>query len=239
MTLATRTLKEWDGRYPSAVTLIYLLRHAESVANEKGVLAGRSDVGLSKRGKLQALAIAKSLKELKLDGISVSPIKRCHETVSPYLASSSGKNVPVEVNTDFQEMDYGTWSGRKLKILSLKRDWRKIQNTPDKFTFPHGESFSEAWDRVSQGLRNLAERFSGSKVLVVSHGDIIKMALAQTLGTELKQFQRIHVEPASLSAIELSKKRVVLFTNRTVVNGTDRNDSLKRNRKFMLGGGGS
>ncbi|MGA1158765.1 MAG: histidine phosphatase family protein [Candidatus Nanopelagicaceae bacterium] len=223
------------------MTLIYLLRHAESIANEKGILAGRSDVGLSKRGKNQALELSKALKELEIDRILVSPIPRCRETVLPFIASLAGKEIPIEVNENFQEMDYGNWSGRKLKLLSLKRDWRIIQKSPEKFSFPGGESFQDAWDRVLRGLNDLTRRYPKSKVLLISHGDIIKMALAQTLGTELKNFQKIHINPASLSAIELGKNDFVAFTNKTLVNS----ESGKRRKnppkigKFVLGGGRS
>lgn len=223
------------------MTLIYLLRHAESIANEKGILAGRSDVGLSKRGKNQALILSKTLKELEIDRILISPISRCRETILPFIASHPGRDIPIEVNESFQEMDYGKWSGRKLKFLSLKRDWRKIQNTPEKFSFPDGESFQDAWDRVFGGLDDLTRRYPKAKVLLISHGDIIKMALAQTLGTELKNFQKITINPASLSAIELGKKNFVAFTNKTLV----KSESGKRRRhppkigKFVLGGGKS
>lgn len=223
------------------MTLIYLLRHAESIANEKGILAGRSDVGLSKRGKNQALVLSKTLKELEIDRILVSPIPRCRETILPYLASRPGKDIPIEVNENFQEMDYGNWSGRKLKILSLKRDWRKIQNFPEKFSFPGGESFQDAWDRVLRGLDELNRLYPKARILLISHGDIIKMALAQTLGTELRNFQKIHINPASLSAIELGKKNFVAFTNKSLVKSESgrRRQHPSKIGKFVLGGGRS
>lgn len=244
MTLATRTLNKWDGRYSSVVTLIYLLRHAESIANEKGVLAGRSNVGLSRLGRTQARGIAKALGNLEIDRIAISPIERCNQTILPFLATTIGRDLPVEISDDFQEMDYGKWSGRKLKILSLKRDWRRVQKSPEEFCFPEGESFREAWNRISNGLDALTDRYPKSKVLVVSHGDIIKMALAQVLGAELKYFQRIHVAPASLSAVEVGRSRVVVYTNRSIATNDlikkdlakDRHRSSNR-RSFVLGGG--
>ncbi|MBU6164288.1 MAG: histidine phosphatase family protein [Actinomycetales bacterium] len=218
------------------MTLIYLLRHAESLANEKGILAGRSDVGLSERGKSQSKSLAKTLKDLEIDRIVISPIKRCSETISPFV--SSRKNTSYEVMEDFQEMDYGNWSGKRLKFLSLKRDWRKVQNTPEEFTFPNGESFLDAWGRVSRGMKSLSTRYPKSKILVVTHGDIIKMAIAHTLGADLKSFQKIRVEPASLSGIEYGKTRSLLFSNKSLISIETKAKVSRthRNKSFVLGG---
>ena len=216
------------------MTLIYLLRHAESLANEKGILAGRSDVGLSERGKSQSQSLAKTLKDLEIDRIVISPIKRCSETISPFV--SLRKNTSYEVMEDFQEMDYGNWSGKRLKFLSLKRDWRKVQNTPEEFTFPNGESFLDAWGRVSRGMKSLSTRYPKSKILVVTHGDIIKMAIAHTLGADLKSFQKIRVEPASLSGIEYGKTRSLLFSNKSLIPSEAKASRTNRNKSFVLGG---
>lgn len=217
------------------MTILYLLRHAESIANEKGILAGRSSVGLSKTGVLQAKRLVKPLSEIEINQVISSPIPRCIETITPFLKSQSELRNRFEVLPDFQEMDYGDWSGKRLRRLSMKRDWRTIQKSPEKFRFPGGESFIEAANRIENGIKTIRKRYPRQKVLLITHGDIVKMAINSILKGEFQAFQRLVIDPASVSALNLDRNSALLFSNRNFIVKSESALSLKA--RLTLGGG--
>lgn len=189
------------------MTTFYLLRHAHSQANSEGILAGRiPDIHLSTIGRKQAKALTGI--GLKIDIVVSSPLERCMETVKAFATSV---RKPVIESTAFLEMNYGDWSGAKLKSLARKRDWQKVRKEPSRFTFPNGESFSAAEQRVITELKRLNRKYPQKRILIVSHGDIIKMAINATLDLPLDRFQRIIVDPASLSAVEWNAKQKSLL----------------------------
>ena len=222
------------------MAIIYLLRHAHSIANGAGILAGRS-VGnpLSPIGMKQARALVPKLANEDFAAIYYSPLERCLQTITP-LVEEMGKR-PRRI-PEFLEMDYGDWTGQALSLLRKEPLWREIQRRPANVRFPRGESFLAANRRVTKGLNLLTQRHCEKKVLVVSHGDIIKIALAGTLGIGLDRFQRLIVDPASLSIIDW-KSKAVLSTNTPLVKnsigkrasrGSTSNSNLARRD---LGGG--
>ena len=214
------------------MTTFYLLRHAHSQANLEGILAGQlPGIHLSPIGQEQAKEFSR--KKLKIDLIISSPLERCIETITPY-ASKKGKRIIRDES--FVEMNYGNWSGEKLKRLSLKRDWRKVKRKPSTFTFPNGESFLSAERRVKNGLRRLYRKYPNKNILIVSHGDIIKLAINAILDLPLDRFQRILVDPASLSVVDVNKTgKSLMHLNVPISNlPTERK---KLNDRRVLGGG--
>ena len=69
------------------------------------------------------------------------------------------------------------------------------------FRFPNGESFTEMQGRIVDTLDRIRQRHLGATVVVVSHADPIKAAVAYSLGTPLDLFQRIFIAPCSVSAV--------------------------------------
>lgn len=219
------------------MTLIYLLRHAESNANVSGVLAGRMDgVALSNRGIRQSRQIAKVLKEEGFTRIYTSPLERCRQTIQPLLSITGKRAVCMDA---FLEMNYGDWSGKKLVNLRKEKIWRTIQNNPTMVTFPAGESFIAASNRIKRGLNQIAKKHPKGKVLVVTHGDPIKIALQLTLAGDLDKFQKIVIDPGSVSIIDWPNG-VVLGVN-FPVNGlkkkTNSPDKSNVSNRRILGGG--
>src|SRR3954454_13646236 len=98
------------------MSTVVLLRHGRSTANVDGVLAGRTEgVALDDVGRAQADAVAARLSGISLDALVSSPMDRCRQTVAP-LAAATG--LPVRIEPDLAEVDYGDWTGRALKDLA-------------------------------------------------------------------------------------------------------------------------
>ncbi len=152
---------------------IYLLRHGDTDATEKGYYAGWSDIALSLRGKKR---IAKVREFLPPDGfrkIFVSPLRRTQETAS--LLVSQG---PFEVCEEIKERSFGNWEGRGWKEIEEQfpqemLEWRK---NPLLFTPPGGESFQVVLERVTLFWERLGKESPG-RYLVVTHGGVIRSLL--------------------------------------------------------------
>lgn len=198
---------------------VILVRHGRSTANATGVLAGRlPGVHLDDTGVAQAGAVGDRLAGVRLAAAVTSPLERCRETAREVLRR---QQEPLRPSTDKQlsECDYGDWQGRPLKELAKEKLWRTVQAQPSAATFPGGESMRAMQDRAVAAVRRHdarvdAEHGPDAVWLAVSHGDVIKSILADALGTHLDLFQRIHVDPASVSVVRYTESRpFVLGTN--------------------------
>ncbi|MFD4584273.1 histidine phosphatase family protein [Streptomyces sp. NPDC058423] len=195
-------------------TLI-LVRHGRSTANTAGVLAGWTPgVALDERGTAQAAALPARLAGLTLAAAVTSPLQRCRETLQPLLDARPG--LPLHSDDRIGECHYGEWSGRKLRELAGEPLMEVVQRHPSAAAFPGGESMRAMQGRAVDAVRDwntrIEEEHGEDAVYVMcSHGDIIKSLVADALGMHLDLFQRIHVEPCSVTAIRYTRLRPFLL----------------------------
>ncbi|MDW8807365.1 MSMEG_4193 family putative phosphomutase [Streptomyces scabiei] len=194
-------------------TLI-LVRHGRSTANTEGVLAGWTPgIALDERGAAQAAALPGRLAGLPIAEVVTSPLQRCEETMRPLLDARPGLVAHTEERIG--ECDYGDWSGRKLAELMDEPLMQVVQTHPTAVEFPGGESMRAMQHRAAEAVREWnarVEREHGADAVYVmcSHGDIIKSLVADALGLHLDLFQRISVEPCSITAIRYTRLRPFL-----------------------------
>lgn len=222
------------------MTRILLIRHAHSVANDRGILAGRSSgVLLTDHGKKQAVELSKRLQGINFSAIHISPIERCHLTMAPYLDSlPDSKRPKVLVNEDLSEVDYGTWTGKKLTSLYRHKLWKVVQSRPSAMYFPEGEGLANMQVRAMRALHQVAGT-TGNQILV-SHGDVIKSIVAGVLGTHLDNFQKIVIDPASVTVLNFNGSDFRMITlNSTTASLLDLVPAKKTSATKALLGGGS
>lgn len=218
-------------------TQIILVRHGHSTANAKGVLAGQDKtVGLTERGQNEAQLLADFLSRgieqgAKISRVVTSPLLRARQTIAPFTKRHS--SIELVKDSGIIEMNYGSWSGKRISSLSQRPLWKEIQRHPSSVRFPDGESFLEMASRSSESIQELA--LKGKTTVFVSHGDVIKAILAHHLGLHLDQFQRIAVEPASISMITLHPHGSLV----TLMNSTSHLQSHKVTAIDSTIGGGS
>jgi probable phosphomutase (TIGR03848 family) len=194
-------------------TLI-LVRHGRSTANTSGVLAGRTPgVALDDRGAAQAAALPGRLAELPISEVVTSPLQRCEETIRPLLEARPDLRAHTEER--ISECDYGDWSGRKLAELMDEPLMQVVQAHPSAAAFPGGESMRAMQTRAAEAVREWnarveAEHGADAVYLMCSHGDIIKSLVADALGLHLDLFQRVSVDPCSITAIRYTRLRPFL-----------------------------
>jgi probable phosphoglycerate mutase len=222
---------------------LVLIRHAHSQSNASGVLSGRlPNIHLSEKGIRQSQQLSERLGNFAVAQLRVSPMERCFETISPWLNDVVLKNSPdfePIIDPSLNEVDYGDWSGKKLITLARKKEWRTVQESPSRMYFPGGEGIAQMQSRAMSVVHELAKLPDSKTAVIVSHGDVIKSIVASALGTHLDEFQRIIIDPASVSVLDYSgiKPRVLLLNDtRAVV--TDLLQAPKRSRNLLGGGAG-
>ncbi|MGY0066352.1 histidine phosphatase family protein [Streptomyces sp. QTS137] len=193
---------------------LLLVRHGRSTANTEGLLAGWTPgVALDERGAAQAAALPGRLAALPLSEVVASPLQRCQETIRPLLDARPG--LTAHTDDRIGECHYGDWTGRKLAELKDEPLMEVVQAHPSAAAFPGGESMRAMQTRAAEAVREWnarVERDHGGDAvyLMCSHGDIIKSLVAEALGLHLDLFQRISVDPCSVTAIRYTRLRPYL-----------------------------
>lgn len=202
------------------MTTLLLVRHGRSTANAEGVLAGRAEgIELDDVGRADAVRIGERLTGVTVHTVVCSPVLRCRQTADALLAAA-GLNLPVASDDRLSECDYGEWTGRPLAELAKEPAWSQIQSAPSTVTFPGGERMDALFARVNAAVSDWAVRLQDESPdavwLVVSHADPIKAILARCLDMPPDAFQRLIVDPGSVSAVQLGGERpLVLAVNST------------------------
>lgn len=201
------------------MTTVLLLRHGLT-AMTGPVLAGRTPgVHLDDRGRAQATKAATRLAGVTLSAIVSSPLERCQETAEA-VAQATG--VAIETEPKLVECGYGDWTGQELKKLAKDPLWKVVQAHPSAVTFPgpEGESLRGAQARAVDAVRWWNAKLGPDATwLACSHADIIKSIVADALGMHLDEFQRIVIDPCSLTVIRYTELRP--FVVRANDAGTD------------------
>ena len=182
------------------MTAIYLIRHGQNDFVRKGKLPGwLPGIHLNEIGRLQAERLAESFRDVQLEAVYSSPLERALETAA---ALAEAKGLELEIREPLGEVRIGTWEGLSLRAARRRKLWPIIRFAPSLARFPQGESFVEAQARVVGELESLRAAHRGA-IACVSHADPIKLAVAHYLGLPLDQFQRLTIEPASVSLLDV------------------------------------
>ncbi len=195
------------------MTTVLLVRHGVTAANQGGVLAGWTPgVGLAEAGVEQARVLGERLSGVPVAAIISSPLDRCLQTAA---ALAAGRDLTVQTDDRLGEARYGDWTGKELKTLSKDPLWKVVQAHPSAVTFPGGEALRDTQLRAVDAVReHNAALGPDATWIAVSHADVIKAILADALGMHLDGFQRIMVDPASVSVVRYTDLRpFVLRTN--------------------------
>lgn len=221
------------------MTTLVLVRHGLT-AMTGPVLAGWTPgVHLDERGQEQAAALAARLSGVPFAAVVSSPLERCLDTA----AAVAGER-PVEVDDRLGECRYGEWTGRPLKELAKDPLWKVVQQHPSAATFPGGEALRDTQHRAVAAVRDWNDRLGPDATwLACSHGDVIKAIVADALGLHLDQFQRIQVDPCSVTVIRYTETRPFLVRLNDTGGGTadlrppPRGRRTRRSGDAVVGGG--
>ena len=229
------------------MTTVLLVRHGLTTMTGPVLAGWTPGLHLDDRGAAQVRGLAARIAPVPLAAVVSSPLERCVETAAAIVAART--DVPVEIDERIGEAHYGDWTGQELKRLAKDPMWRVVQVHPSAVRFPgaEGEALRETQARAVAAIRDWNDRLGADATYaVVSHGDVLKAVLADALGCHLDLFQRIVVDPASVSVVRYTALRP--FVERLNDTGGDVNALVpaKRRRRrrrgtdsdAVVGGGG-
>jgi len=189
------------------VTTILLIRHGLTALTGPVLTGWTPGVHLDERGRAQVTSLAERIRGVPLAAVVTSPLERCRETADALLAGRSPAPV-LHVDERLGEVHYGSWTGRELKDLRKEPLWRIVQGHPSAAIFPNGEGLAAMAARATEAVRDWNARLGpDATYAVVSHADVIKALIADALGLHLDGFQRIVVDPASLTVVRYAELR--------------------------------
>jgi probable phosphomutase (TIGR03848 family) len=196
------------------MSTIIFLRHGHSAANATDTLTGQlPGIGLSSKGKKQAVELIDRIGGKRIDFLHLSPIERCQLTIDPWLRSKNSNSLlSYEIRDGLSEIDFGDWSGQKLSSLRRKPLWKDVQSRPSSVTFPGGESFRKVQRRAVAAVEDILAIKGDKTHLVVSHSDTIKLILAHYSSMKLDSFQSLIINPASFSVLKSHKAGTSILT---------------------------
>ena len=185
------------------LTQLLLIRHGiNDMVGQKKLAGWLPGVHLNDEGRAQAQALCERLRDVPISAIYCSPLERTVETAEPL---AQAKDLPIQIREGLGEVRYGDWTGQLIEELAKHELWRVVQTYPSGMRFPGGDSMREMQARIVNELELIAADHPREIVAVVTHADLIKAALAHYLGMHFDLFQRIAVNPASVSVVLLTR----------------------------------
>jgi len=184
--------------------IFLLIRHGETDYNKKMHIAGRlPNVHLTQKGRHQAQSLAEKLAAAPIKAIYSSPLERALETAGPLAKALNLEIIPMP---GLLETNCGEWQGQSVKKLRRQKIWQSVQQHPALFHFPGGESIAECQHRMVQVIESVRQKYSEHDLLACfSHADPIKQVVAYYLGLPLDNFQRLSIDVASVTALQITE----------------------------------
>lgn len=180
---------------------LYIVRHGETEWNTAKRLQGWQNSSLTENGIEGAKLLSKSLKDIRFDFIYSSPLTRALDTAN-YIKKDDERLIILD---EIKEMGFGKWEGlEKEKLEKLYgEEYFNFWKRPHLYKPVGGETFEELKNRIKIGLNKISEN-GGEKVLLVSHGVVIKTLQAMAKGHTLEEFWTPpYLENTSLTVLDL------------------------------------
>jgi broad specificity phosphatase PhoE len=194
-----------------SIKTVYLVRHGETTATQKGRICGNSDVPLTDDGLYQAEILGSWFSELKIDSIFASPLNRTIQTAD--TIARAVKMPTYFKHSGLTEKKEGDWEGKTYWQVRDEnpRLWERWSQDPIYFAPPNGESVSEYIARVSRALNDIFKNYQcGNKIILVTHSGFIRAAIMNALNIPVENFFRIDIPTASVSRIDWSENFATL-----------------------------
>jgi len=183
------------------ITRIILARHGETQWNKEGRYQGQIDTDLSDKGYEQAKLLGEALKNVHIDHIYASPLKRAYETA---YAVAKLKSMEVQQIEGITEINHGKWEGMLAKEIAeeygeLVNQWH---TNPRDVQMPDGENLYDVQSRAMETLKEIVANHHGETVLIVSHDATLKAIICGVLEIDLKNFWQIKQDNTCINVLE-------------------------------------
>ena len=192
---------------------LYLIRHGETILNQKKCYYGVTDVSLSEEGRLQGLRLHQALKDVKIDRVISSPLTRAVETAWLVM---HGRGPEVLTDERLMEQNFGMFEGMTHQEI-LERypeEYAAWNRDFDDWRIPGGECFSDVRSRVDAFVKDLPGE---GTVLVAAHKGTLGHLTASLLHLPLEGYWHFVFEQDCISCIDMEDGYAILrYLNRKV-----------------------
>lgn len=180
-------------------TTLYLARHGQTIWHAENRYAGSSDIALNGTGREQARRLADWASGARVEAVWASPLSRARETAAPAAAALG---LPITVDGDLAELDFGTAEGRVLAELP-PAEVAAFRADPVAGAFPGAEPPGKAAARGVGALRRIAGRHRGGRALVVTHNTLLRLMLCELLGIPASRYRAVFPKVGNCALTEL------------------------------------
>ena len=181
--------------------IFLLIRHGQTEYVNGDILAGRIDEPLTDYGRQQAQRLAEVLSQRPVKAIYSSPMCRAVETAQPLAMAS---HLFVEMDPMLIQVDFGEWQGLHFDELETREDWLTFRKDPSSIGCPGGETMAAVRHRVLLGLQRIGSSYEDDDLVALfAHGSIIRHAITFFLDMPLSALNRVRIDPASVSALQV------------------------------------
>lgn len=165
---------------------LYLVRHGETLLNQKKCYYGHLDVGLNARGMKQARILGEYFSQISLDHVVSSPLKRAVDTACCIIGD---RKLTVHTDERLMEQNFGIFEGKTMQeILSeYPGEWEAWNKNFSRHCILGGESFFDVRQRIDGFLKDCQEKYEGN-VLVTAHKGTLGHMLASMLSMPLEGY---------------------------------------------------
>jgi len=183
---------------------LLFIRHGQTEYNAKRQVMGRQPVPLNDLGLRQAGELAERLEGSRIRAVITSPVLRAKQTAE---AIGAKLGLKVQEAEALAELDYGEWVNRDIdELIAENADlWREYRTRPDRTSFPGGESIQGASKRIGAFADGLTKTIGEGRVAIVSHADVIKIAIVHLLGLDLRHVARFSIDNCAVCMLRLTE----------------------------------
>ncbi|MBE6048949.1 MAG: histidine phosphatase family protein [Clostridium sp.] len=172
------------------MTTVYITRHGQTLWNIDYRFQGQKDSELTEKGINQAKLLSERMKDVHIDCIYASPLKRTVETAKVIRGD---RNIEIIKEDGFRELSFGDYEGRTKEELVLEGKGKEITdifNYVEEAKAPNGESLKELYDRVSKTLDSVLDKQKGKTIFIVTHGAAL-LAIYKYFSEENKYYPKV------------------------------------------------
>lgn len=189
---------------------LYLVRHGQTDMNKQKLYYGWTDCPINETGRKQAETLHQYFKNVPLDKVITSDLKRAIETAE---IITKNHNIHLEKRKNFRELNFGVWEGKHHKMLlqEYPNEMKQWGQNWESFCIPEGESFSTFYDRIKKELQYIINSTPEEQnLLLVTHNGVMSAMLCVLTGAGYQGFWRFFLEQETYSLVSIVKGNIII-----------------------------
>ena len=201
---------------------LVLVRHGESVWNEKGIWTGWQDIPLTEKGRYEAKLAAKAVFDIEFDLLVTSDLKRAFETLEIIKEELKIFHLPTVKHEAYKERHYGIFTGKSK--WEIKRDlgeekFKRIRRGWDE-AIPEGETLKDVYDRtIPHFLNNIFPKLlEGENVLIVAHGNTHRAIIKHLENLSAVEISEIEMATGEVIVYQIGKRGQLIKKEKRLIN---------------------